>query len=256
MQALIAQGMTQVVPGEAAVISSEILSGHPFQGGHESDVYAERLKRIAPEAKILISIRNQMHILPSVYMQYVLRGGTMPPARFFEGTDEPGYFAFTPEHFEYDLLVAHYQHLFGSENVHVLTQESLRQDMVGAMIRLAAFAGNERFSGLLPAALKPVGESYPEHAAPILRRVNHIQRSQINPWPVISVGKSPKGLYRLAGYILRKPPLVSLLEGRRSVSDHVRKRFANHYTESNTRLAALVTHPLDLSGYDRIIKPE
>src|SRR6056297_494955 len=37
-----------VQTGEAAVISSEILSGHPFFGGRESDVLAGRLAKVAP----------------------------------------------------------------------------------------------------------------------------------------------------------------------------------------------------------------
>lgn len=255
MADLIARMREEVQPGETAVISSEILSGHPFQGGHESDVYAERLQRIAPEARILISIRNQMRILPSVYMQYVLRGGTMPPARFFEGTEELGYFGFTPEHFEYDLLVAHYQRLFGAANVHVLPQESLQSDRDGSMRRLAAFAGNTRFAGLVPAALKPVGESYPEHATPVLRRINHIQKSTLNPWPILSLGETPKGLYKLAGFALKRPPLAAVLRHRKPASEHVRSRFTGYYAPSNARLAALITHPIDLSGYEGIEQP-
>ncbi len=252
MQAFVAQATAQLSPGETAVISSEILSGHPFYGGRESEVYAERLKRVAPNAKILISIRNQMQILPSVYMQYVLRGGTMPPEQFFQGTEEPGYFAFAPEHFEYDLLVRHYQNLFGAMNVYILTQESLQRDMADATARLAAFAGNTRFAGLAPAEQRPVGISYPEYAIPILRRINHIQRSQINPRPIVSVGMTPRGLYKLAGYMLKVPFLTRRFKGRKPVSDHVRKRFANRYADSNLRLAELVAHPLDLSGYDGV----
>lgn len=252
MQALVANAMNGLQPGETPVISSEILSGHPFQGDHESDVYAERLAKIAPGAKILISIRNQMRILPSVYMQYVLRGGTMPPARFFDGTDEIGYFGFIPEHFEYDCLVAKYQQLFGAQNVYVLPQESLQRNMAEVMVQLAEFAENMRFAGLTETAQKPVGESYGEYAVPVLRRINHIQTSTLNPWPIISFGQTPKGLYKLAGYLLKKPPLSSLLKARKPVSDHVRQRFVGQYSQSNARLAALVAHPLDLSGYDGI----
>jgi hypothetical protein len=251
MQEIIKQGMKKVEPGETAVISSEILSGHPFQGGYQSDVYAERLKRIVPSAKILVSIRNQMRILPSVYMQYVLRGGTLPPKGFFEGVREPGYTAFSPEHFEYDWLVAHYQGLFGADNVYVLTQESLKHNIAEATDRLAAFAGNFRFDGLVPAALKSVGESYPEHATPVLRRINHVQRSTLNPWPVISLGTTPMGLYKLAGFALKKPPLMNLLGGYKPATDYVSKRFANSYDRSNSRLAVIAAHPLNLSGYGR-----
>ena len=246
---LIAERLEALPRGAAPMVSSEIVSGHPFQGGHESDVYAERIARIAPNARILISIRAQMKILPSVYMQYLLRGGTMTHTQFYEGTNEPGYFAFTPRHFEYDLLVAHYQKLFGADRVRVLTQESIRDDMEGTARALADFTGNTRFTKLSASASAVYAASYPEYAVPVLRRLNHVQSSTLNPRPIIALGRTPKGLYRGAGYLLRRPPLSTLLKGRKPVSDHVRKKYAGHYDESNARLADLVTHPLDLSGY-------
>ena len=231
------------------VISSEILSGHPFQGGHESDVFAERIQRIAPRARILISIRNQLRILPSVYMQYVLRGGTMPWQMFFQGQDEIEYFGFTPEHFEYDLLVARYQALFGAANVYVMTQESLQVDMDAAARALAGFAGNKAFTTLTEAARRVHAASYPEYAAPILRRINQLQSSVLNPAPILRLGHTPNGLFRAAGYVLRRGPFKALLQTRKPVTDHVCQQFSGHFTASNHRLAALVSHPIDLKDY-------
>ncbi len=231
------------------VFSSEILSGHPFQGGHESDVFAERLKQIVPNARILISIRSQMKILPSVYMQYLLRGGTMPYKKFFEGINEVGYFGFTPDHFEYDLLIYKYQQLFGRENVRILTQESLQQDMSGAALKLAIFSENTAFRGLSPSALRIYAASYPEYASPVLRRINHVQSSTLNTNPIFSLGHTPKGLYRAAGYVLRLPILKTLIGDKKPISDYVKLRFSGYFSASNERLAALCPHQVDLSDY-------
>ena len=249
MQALVAERMAGLAAGEVPVISSEILSGHPFQGGHESDVFAERLARIAPGARILISIRQQLRILPSVYMQYLLRGGTMPWEMFFKGQDEIEYFGFTPEHFEYDLLVAKYQALFGVANVYVQTQESLAADMEAAASTLAAFAGNTGFTTLAPDAAQVHAASYPEYASPVLRRINQVQSSVLNPAPILRLGHTPEGLYRVAGYLLRRGPFKALLQHRKPVSDYVRQKFTGHFTASNQRLAALIRHPVDLKDY-------
>ena len=122
-RALIAERLAGVPGGQTPVISSEILSGLPFTGGRESDGLARRLAEVAEglpaEPRILVSIRAQMRMLPSVYMQYIRRGGTMPPETFFAGESEIGYFGFSPEHFEYDRFVALYQRLFGRAAVHV-----------------------------------------------------------------------------------------------------------------------------------------
>ena len=252
MRALLATRRDEAArDGLAPVVSSEILSGHPFYAGQDSDVHADRLKAIASEARILISIRNQMRILPSIYMQYLLRGGTLPPRTFFAGTEEPGYFGFDPRHFEYDRLVARYQELFGIENVLVVTQESLKADMDTVSRRIARFAGNDRFDRLSEQDRSVQSPSYPEYAIPILRRINHLQRSTLNPVPVVSFGRTPYGLYKVAGYFLRLRASERALSHRRPASDQVQEQFAGHYAESNRRLEALTRHDLDLSAYER-----
>lgn len=247
LREIIAKGRAALAPGEVPVLSSEILSGLPFEGGRESDVYAERLKAIAPDARILISIRQQLKILPSVYAQYVLRGGTMPYDQFFAGEATLGYFAFRPEHFEYDRLVAHYQSLFGAQNVFVLPQERLQSDMEGAVAELARYAGAEGFTGLSAGAKARTGVSYPEYAMPVLRRINHIQTSTLQPCPIVSLGTTPRGLYKLTGFLLKQQPFAGLLKGRKPVSAYVKAHFSDHYRESNARLAQITDAQLE--GY-------
>jgi len=249
MREVIREGLADMPDGMVPVISSEILSGHPFFGGMGSDDYARRLKEIAPNARILITIRSQMKALTSIYMQYLLRGGTMGPEKFFDGDPDLGFHGFRSEHYDYHRLVGHYQALFGAENVYVVTQESLIADMDGATRGLARFAGNTGFDGVLPTHRKAYAPSYPEHAVPVLRRVNKLQRSVLNPAPLVCLGTTPKGLYRATGYILRRQPFATLLRGRAPITDCVRKRFSGRYDASNRALAELVGHYVDLSAY-------
>ena len=245
-------GLSRVELGEAAIISSEMLSGQPFFGGRESDVLAKRLAQIVPNARILITIRDQMRILPSIYMQYLLRGGTMDVAQFFEGNVKPQYLAFSAQHFEYHRLVKLYQNLFGKDRVFVLAQERLKNDTEGTLMRLARFAGNTLYSGLRPEAQNPVGVSYPEYAAPILRRINHVQTSPLNPRPIVSLGTNPYGLYKFAGFLLKKPPASLALRSYAPVSAHVERKFKGYFSDSNKELAEIVGPHLILSGYDGI----
>ncbi|SPH24404.1 hypothetical protein DEA8626_03456 [Defluviimonas aquaemixtae] len=239
MQEVIRDGMAAVPEGKVPVISSEILSGHPFFGGMASDDYARRLKAIAPDARILISVRSQQSILTSVYMQYLLRGGTMSPQLFFAGDPELGFHGFRPEHFEYHRLIGLYQQLFGAENVHMITQESLVSDMDGAARRLARFAGNAEFDSVLPTRRAGYAPSYPEYAVPILRRINKFQKSVLTPAPIIGIGETPKGLYRIFGYILRRPPFAWLMKDLRPVSRHVEQTFKGRFDASNRKLAEI-----------------
>jgi hypothetical protein len=225
--------------GGVPMVSSEVLSGHPFLGGREADVYAQRIQQIAPDAKILITLRNQMQILPSVYMQYLRRGGTLSYPAFFAGTDEPGYFGFSPLHFAYDRLVALYQSLFGADNVVVFAQERLKADIDGSVGDLVRDLGNDTFTGLIPDARAVNAASYPEAAVPMLRRANHVRASTLNPNPIVNIS----GIERAAGGIMRRLPITS-----KPVSAYVAREFAGYYDASNVRLTALVGQPL---GWDR-----
>ena len=249
MRRLIADGIKAVPPNSVPVVSSEILCGNLFFGGRESEVYADRLKTIAPDARILISIRSQLQLLPSVYMQYVSRGGTMSYKQFFETKIPLGYFGFDATHFEYDRLVARYQTLFGTDNVFLLSQESLKTDMEAAAQKLAKFCDNADFRGLTREAYRVVMASYPEYAAPFLRRVNHVQKSVLSPNPIITLGEAPGGLYKAVGYVLKVPFLTRRLKTYQPVSRYVQRHFAGRYTDSNARLAALTGGSLDLSKY-------
>ncbi|MEM7731327.1 MAG: hypothetical protein AAF280_00910 [Pseudomonadota bacterium] len=245
VRAVIKDRITQIVPDHVPVISSEILSGHPFQGGHENDIYAERLAQIAPDARILITIRDQMKIIPSVYMQYLQRGGTMGHEAFLNGTDQPGYFGFTPEHFEYDMLLRHYQQLFGAETVYVSTQEALKKNMQSACAALACFAEATGFTTLSETAKTIHAAGYPEAASNALRRTNHLRRSTLNPCPLLAWD----GLYTLMGGLSRRGPVKQIIAGKHPVSDYVQDQFGTRYTAHNQALKALVPHPIDLSGY-------
>lgn len=249
MRALIAKETEGIKDAKTPVISSELLCGNPFFGGRESSACAERLRAIAPDAKILITIRSQLRALPSVYMQYISRGGTMTCKQFFHGDRHQGYFGFDPNHFEYDLLVARYQELFGSENVYILTQESLKSDMIGTITKLAKFCGNHSFNGLTEGAEKVRMASYPEHAAPFLRRINHVQKSTLNPAPFLRLGENPGGLYRGVGYILKQPWISAFMKNYRPVSKYVQENFSGRFSESNARLAKLVPASLDMADY-------
>lgn len=244
MKAAIRRGMSELRDDEVPVVSSEILSGHPFYGGIGSDVFARRLQEIAPDAGILISVRHQRRMLTSVYMQYLSRGGTMSPEKFFAGDPDLGFYGFRPEHFEFHRLVGLYQSLFGAGNVYVLSQESLVRDIDEAARGLARFAGNERFDRVLPTHRGTYAPSYPEYAVPILRRINKFQKSVLTPAPTIRFGTTPKGIYRLVGAALRKPPFSMALSGYRPVSGYVERHFADHFDDSNRQLISIINQDL------------
>lgn len=139
--AFIAGARAAAPEGLTPVVSSEILCGMPLSGSRESAEFARRIKVIAPDARILITIRAQIPMIVATYMQYVRRGGTRSPRRFFTHDPSPGYDQFDAGTFRYDRLVECYQGLFGPDRVRVMTQEMLVAAPARFVGELAAWAG-------------------------------------------------------------------------------------------------------------------
>lgn len=232
-QAMIAGLRSAHEDGSIDVISSEMLSGNPFYGSRENLGIARRLAGIVPDARILITIRNQMSILPSVYMQYLSRGGSMTMRQFFAEKPVMGYSTFTAETFEYHLLLQVYRDLFGEDRVLVLTQEQLNSDMNGYLNTLAAFSGNNKFSKAGAINTDRVGVSFPESFITPIRLVNFLRSGPTGPESLIGQTVLGQKLYHATGRVARSFPFAKLAETHRPVSRYVREKFEGRFSDSN-----------------------
>lgn len=237
-----------VPPDLTPVISSEIMSGHPFYGGLLSAQYARRLCALFPQGRLLITIREQMRMLASVYMQYVSRGGSKPPEAFFSETNTPGFAHFSAEHFCYHRLVGLYRELFGADRVLVMTQEQMARDLASFGTRVTDFAG-ARPRAPLPQEARREGVSNPEFAYPVLRRINHFRADSPSDEPAIDLGGLGRFAFRAAGKISREEPVRGWLKAPRPVDAFVRDRFAGRFEASNRALKDMLGDAADLSGY-------
>lgn len=229
------------------VISSEIMSGHPFWGGRESFDLAHRIHEAAPNAQIMLTIRAQIPEIASVYMQYVRRGGRLPMRDFYVGPRSVGYDCFDPIHFEYHHLVGLYQSLFGAQNVIVLTQELLARAPQEFVARLAAFTGNTSTSAM-PSTDRE-GASETEAAVGILRRINYVQREAAGLDPIVNLGPLAKLAYRGVGWASRRPFVKKTVGAKRPVRDTAQALFGGTFAASNQELQRLCPD-LDLTGYE------
>ncbi len=114
-------------PYPATVLSHEELSGMPC--GYKTVnpmMVADNLRRLFPQAKILIVVRNQFSYLRSIYTYRVAIKGeeSRSFAQFLEEEGALGLW----EKLEYDKLVSYYISLFGKDAVCVLPLELLKKD--------------------------------------------------------------------------------------------------------------------------------
>jgi hypothetical protein len=233
--------------GLVPVLSAERLSGNPHFGGYDSKLIADRLAAAFPEARVLVAIREQAGMLVSLYKQYVKRGGAASFQQYVAGPPGAGQAPrFRLDFLEYHRLVAHYQSLFGGENVLVLPYEILRTrpeaflDRIGAFVGTPATEADLRWKNASPSAL----------SLSLKRHANRwVVRSAFNPAPPFALDGTNESLLRLCNAAdarvtaaLRDP---RERRWRRVAEDAIGDRYA----QSNALTAGLTGLDLRAFGY-------
>lgn len=216
---------------ETVVFSSEHLSGHAGTGGYDAFRIANRLHAAAPTAKVFFVVREQVAMIESEYRQLVFEGSTAPLHRLLarpSATMRPG---FDLGHYEYDLLADHYASLFGVENVRLFEFSAMLREPVAFLGKLAEFLGIESWPEVPSDVLhRRLNATLPRRFLETRRRLNHFQRSGLNPYPMIAlrpVWRSP--LWALATRLpAPKRPLLD---------DESQAKIRGRFHESNQRLS-------------------
>jgi len=242
------------------LICDEDLSGVLHNGGLISGFLArrlaERLHMMAPEARIVIFVREPVSFAAACYQQYVREGGTGSPRRYlfpeqYRHLSKVRPFKtprFEAAQLDATGLIAHYDSLFGRENVHVFAYEQFALDSTGFLTRfkpeLDILGGPDR-AGL------PVNASYRYGLLPIARVLNlFTERSVADKRVILHIPYwYAARKYLLAGFnrlaLFGKRPSPETLFGADAVA-WLRYRFS----EPNRRLADRMEIDLAALGYD------
>lgn len=233
-------------PGIVDVISSEILSGNILMGSRDCLTLSQRLAATCQPAKVLLTVRAQLPIMKSIYLQYIKRGGRLDIAEYLAFKPEPGYFWFDPGTLEFDRLALSYAERFGAENVLVLPQELLARDRARYLRLLCAFVGleeseAERELGQVSAR----GISPPVSGIPILRIANALRQSPLNPG-------SPNRMNAVGNLIQSVGYRWTLGEARadKRIKQAIAARLAGRYGASNRALQHYAPVDLAALGYE------
>ena len=174
--------------GDPAIVCEEDLSGILHNGGlltnYVAKEIANQLHAIAPEARIVIFVREQAAMAASWYQQYLREGGTasvrhylFPEDYLFLGKARPlkvPRFDFSA--FDYDRLVAHYDSLFGRRQVFVFAYEQLVRDPAAFIADLCRHLDLTLPDGLDHSRLN---SSYRAALVPAARLLNLFSRREV-----------------------------------------------------------------------------
>lgn len=228
------------------VISSETLCGQMFSGSRLSRVVARRLADCCSEAKVLLTVRAQLPITRSIYIQYLKRGGRLTIEEFLDYQPEPNYGWFNPSVIRFGNLARCYGELFGDNNVLVLPQELMARDRQAWLGHLFRFLTGATFEGDLSIEDRPrEGVSPPASGMPLLRTANLFREGPLNPNAVRAMRSLGDFLHRMA-YQWKLGDKAA----RKKLADAISGRLSGQFGESNRILQGYC--PVDLAplGYE------
>jgi hypothetical protein len=166
------------------VLSEELLAIWP--GDHSGDDFskynmnydvkgkqketAESLKRLFPEAKVLIVVRGYSSLISSLYSQYLFGGGFDSFKKTLGILEQSAL-----ELFNYDYAIRNYRELFGSDNVLVMPYEFLLDDPVQYLEHLEQFFGFQSYK--FPS--DRVHSSLNSHSVLAVRATNFLARTSL-----------------------------------------------------------------------------
>lgn len=232
--------------GLVPVLSNEYLCGGPSPWEYEGESVAQRIKAMFPDARILISVREQRSFILSFYRQFVRWGGTRSlgafvndlSAAFEEGRRAP----LGLDYLRFDDIVRCYQDLFGEENVLVVPFELLRDDQTKFVNRILEFSGLP----LIDQCDEPwqnISESVPTLV--VRKNLNRLMK------PIGgNAGVAGRGLFRLMRAVNRLVPASTRRSYRRDAIETISTAVAGRYRESNSRLQDFVSDDLERYGYE------
>lgn len=232
------------------VISQQALCGNPVCGRYYGYEVANRVFETFPDAKILITIREQKSALRSLYGQYVRQDGEWPIQIYLGTGNEPPGFApiFRLDHFEYDLLVGRYVRLFGENQVLVLPFELLAKNPIDFLQNIYDFAET---GATATTPFEPELVGLGAYSLKLMRRLNKVIRrppdwyGQWNRTPLLVRAK-----IKLCDTVDAILPLSWHKPEDDRLNRVIEKRTAGYYKASNGRLQALTKFDLASYGYE------
>lgn len=236
-------------PDETLLYTQNEISGYYLDPPRTMWRSADRLKRLFPEAKILVVTRRQDRILPALHGLYVRTGGHRPLSDLLDGQSIEGW-KWDRSYLEFDRSVGRYVELYGRENVKVLPHDLALADPDRFLRDLAAFVGTDGYDDYDAIAGSRVNSSFSPITALALRTWNRLfVKTWFNESPLLGARSSGVRMHQILNEkfdpVLRRLPLKGP-----SRSDREKLgAFAASYGESNARLQAYCDYPLAELGY-------
>ncbi len=227
--------------GSTMVISHERLSGNPHSGHYDDTLIAQRISKVLPESHLLISIREQLALIASIYKQYLRIGGTMTFRQYAMTTRDYRVPGFDHSKYEYHHLIKYYQGLLGTDHVHVTLVEDLASDPGSYFQSLSSL-----LEGPLPEGFDPSTVHNPAEPGSSLASLRRTNRYRSDPTSIRQPQLQPGEPLGWASRLVST--LLPCSDPR--PEDEAKSIFSGHFRDSNRELATMLNIDLAAKGYE------
>jgi len=235
--------------GLLPVLSSERLSGEPHFGGYDSELIADRLAAVFPDARILVVVREQTSMFLSIYKEYIRRGGAASLRQYLAAPGD-GYWMpqFRFAFLEYHRLIRYYQDLFGTESVKVLPYELLQRRPGAFLGEIGEFVGVR----VREPQVQSVNVSLSAFVLGIKRQANRyfVFDGPVNPAPALDFSGANATLERMCRTLDSILPVTVRDRHERRWRRHTTREVGTRYAQSNNLTEQLTGLDLRSFGYD------
>ena len=213
-----------------------------FCQGYDATRIAKRLKEVGV-SKVVVSIRNQVRLFESIYLQYIQEGGVIRPDEFFDRKD-----VFDWNYADFFHLISFYRQLFGAENVLVILQEELLKDQDKVVKELLAFIGAE-VSVDKNRKKKNANKSLSPISINILRFCNRFTYNKFKPSQMLSKRITTWKIRHLLQAYLDPMFLSSVSKKKRFMPSDVNVKVTEHFRQGNIQLQGLLGEKMTKYDY-------
>jgi len=212
---------------------------------------ARSIAAMLPSIKIIVIVRNQIDMLISRYLQYVLQGGTKSPFDFYDHLvfRNGAWLAYADYRYHrvFELLTG----VFGSGNVCMLFQEELKHDPAAFCRTLAEFTGISLAPPKAQTAhrARNAGASY--MSISLLRGINKLYIKEVETRSCRAHTRLPYATWFYLTRVLRRLDniLVKNKGRERILTGPQRRMIKSIFAKDNAGLARRFGKPLDAMGY-------
>lgn len=235
----------QITQGQPSLISYEGLSGEPFLLYVNQIRNADRMAQLFPDATIILGIRRQDSLLLSLYLLFIMQGGSMSLHQFL-GYNKGNFSKrislygrrINLEMFELGHIANLYSERFAGR-VRFLIYEHMAKDIEGYLNDVCEMLGEPRVPDV---SLSVRNQSYGYYQYVLARLINRVSSSFMNPGGLIPALGLPGRTKHPLNHLLRHQTVHNLFNGwpknRITIPTQLSEEIMEYYSPFNEMLEA------------------